>query len=137
MRGARPHHLFHVFAVYPWVGMLRAGHTIEPLHVLDSCRIRWGTVLEVADDDAVISSQPLVWTGRDLVLGPPRPEIVRVRRDGYGLAVGVRPGDVVSAHWDWLCDTLTPPQVAQLAHATARQLAQVHTSPHAVGSVCG
>lgn len=132
----RPHHLFHVFAVYPWVGMLRAGHTIEPLHVLDSCRIRWGTVLDVVGDDAVISSRPLVWTGHDLVLGPPRPERVRVRHEGYGLAMGVRPGDVVSAHWDWICDVLAPHQTARLARSTAEQLAQVHAAPAAVGSVC-
>jgi hypothetical protein len=133
----RPHHLFHVFAVYPWVGMLRAGYTIEPLHVLDSCRIRWGTVVDVVGDDAVISSRPLVWTGRDLELGPARHQVVRVRRDGYGLAAGVRPGDVVSAHWDWVCDVLTPRQVALLSRCTEDQLAQVRTAPAAVGSVCG
>ena len=36
--GAVPHHCFHVFAVYPWLGLLRAGVVDEPLRVLDQCR---------------------------------------------------------------------------------------------------
>ena len=36
--GAVPHHCFHVFAVYPWLGLLRTGIVDEPLHVLDQCR---------------------------------------------------------------------------------------------------
>lgn len=134
--GGHPHHLFHVFAVYPWVGMLRAGYSVEPLRVLDSCRIRWGTVLTAGADDAVIRSRPLLWTGRSLVLGPPEPQVVRLRADGYGLAPGVRPGDVVSVHWDWVCDVLTERQVARLARSTDEQLAQVAAAPAAVGAVC-
>lgn len=38
-----PQHSFHVFAVYPWLGLLRAGRDGPPLEVLDRCRIRWGT----------------------------------------------------------------------------------------------
>jgi len=40
--GARPHHNFHVFAVYPWLGLIRSAVDEQPLHVLDRCRIRWG-----------------------------------------------------------------------------------------------
>ena len=36
--GAVPHHCFHVFAVYPWLGLLRTGVVDQPLHVLDQCR---------------------------------------------------------------------------------------------------
>jgi hypothetical protein len=32
--GARPHHNFHVFGVYPWVGLLRSGEIAEPLRIL-------------------------------------------------------------------------------------------------------
>jgi hypothetical protein len=135
--GGRAHHNFHVFAVYPWVGMLRAGHTVDPLHVLNSCRIRWGRVQSVDGDEALIVSRPLQWTGRELVLGPARPEPARLRLDGYGLASGVRPGLWVSAHWDWVCDVLDDRQVAVLAGYTAGQLAQVNTVPATVGSVVG
>ena len=43
---AAAHHGFHVFAVYPWVGLLRTGSDV-PRSVLDQCRIRWGTVVGV------------------------------------------------------------------------------------------
>ena len=36
--GAVPHHCFHVFAVYPWLGLLRTGVVDEPLRILDQCR---------------------------------------------------------------------------------------------------
>jgi len=43
-------HSFHVFAVYPWLGLLRAGKEGAPLEILDRCRIRWGLVVEVSGD---------------------------------------------------------------------------------------
>jgi hypothetical protein len=111
----RAHHNFHVFAVYPWVGLLRAGHVEAPMHVLQSCRIRWGTVTSVHSGQIVVESQPLRWTGSALTLGPPRPETVHA-------ALPVQAGDVVSLHWDWVCDRLTPRQAASLEHYTDTQL---------------
>jgi uncharacterized protein DUF6390 len=85
--------------------------------VLDSCRIRWGRVLSVHSGHAVVSGAPLHWTGRELVLGPPGPQTVRVAPT---LPVAV--GDTVALHWDWLCDVLTPRQAATLRRYTASQL---------------
>jgi hypothetical protein len=48
---------------YAAAGLLRAGYAVEPLRVLDSCRIRWGTVFDIETDHAVISAQPLPWIG--------------------------------------------------------------------------
>jgi hypothetical protein len=45
--GSRPHHGFHVFQVYPWVGVLERGHVEEPVRQLDGCRIRWGRVVDL------------------------------------------------------------------------------------------
>jgi len=39
--GVVDQHSFHVFAVYPWLGLLRAGNEGAPLEILDCCRIRW------------------------------------------------------------------------------------------------
>jgi len=43
--------------------------------VLDRCRIRWGRVLAVVDDKAVVESQPLEWDSHRLVLGAVRDEM--------------------------------------------------------------
>jgi Family of unknown function (DUF6390) len=124
--GAVAHHNFHVFAVYPWVGMLRAGPTSEPLRVLDACRIRWGRVLDVAVGIVAVSSQPLLWTGTELRLGPPRTEHVLCASEQGRLAPTVRSGDLVSMHWDWVCDVLTPRQARRLRAVTAHTLSMTN-----------
>lgn len=37
-------------------------------------------------------------------------------------AARVRPGDVVSVHWNWDCDVLRPAALARLERATERSL---------------
>ncbi|HET6213261.1 MAG TPA: DUF6390 family protein [Micromonosporaceae bacterium] len=124
--GGVPHHNFHVFAVYPWVGLLRAGRADEPMRVLDSCRVRWATVLTLHSGLAEVMSQPLTWDGRRLSLGTPEVRLVTVATAGDTLAPRVRVGDTVSVHWDWICDVLSPLRVARLRHYTLSQLRLVN-----------
>jgi hypothetical protein len=121
--GAVPHHNFHVFAVYPWVGLLRAGPAAEePLRVLNSCRVRWGRVEAVHSGVAEVSGQELHWDGRALRLGPPRVESVLCAAAEGTLVPVIRPGDVVAMHWDWICDVLTARQLDCLRLYTTRIL---------------
>lgn len=124
--GGVPHHSFHVFAVYPWVGLLSAA-SAEPLEILDRCRIRWGTVMAVAGESAVVTSQPLQWDGHHLHLGLERPETVNLGSDGLSLAGAVAPGDAVAMHWDWVCDRLDPVGLGHLRKYTMRHLEMVNT----------
>jgi hypothetical protein len=121
--GAVPHHSFHVFGVYPWLGLLREGRLDEPLQVLDRCRIRWGQVLDVVGGQALVRSRPLRWDGRRLLLGDPTEEQVMVRRDGLGLAGELRSGDWCSLHWDWVCERLDRRGLTALSRFTTAQLA--------------
>lgn len=114
-------HCFHVFGVYPWSRLLGTGP--EPLRVLDSCRIRWGTVLSRAGEEIMVSSRRLNWDGTGLGLGEPTAERIRVSVDGLSFLPDVRPGDQVALHWDWLSDRLCPDQVDRLETSTLRQLA--------------
>lgn len=137
--GAVAHHSFHVFGVYPWVGLLRAGrHHPSPgaepgtgaaLQVLDRCRIRWGTVVAVHGDVLVARSRRLWLDGDRLALGAERVEEVRRGTDGAGLLGPVAPGDTVSMHWDWACERLSPVQLARLRATTARTLRAVNAAP--------
>lgn len=127
--GALPHHSFHVLGVYPFVGLVRSGVVGEPLRVLDRCRIRWGQVVAVAGDRAVVRCRPLEWDGRRLVLGEPREEAAVLADGSLQLVRGLAPGDWCSLHWDWVCDRLTPAQVRALRRYTARQLAAVDDAP--------
>ncbi len=131
-------HSFHVFAVYPWLGLLRAGMEGPPLTVLDRCRIRWGRVETVTGDLATVRNRTLVFEGSRLVLGPEIVEVARVGLDGIGLARQVVPGDTVSLHWDWVCDVLPPGRLAWLRWCTAVNLAVVNTLPEpGPAVVCG
>jgi len=123
LAGGVPHHSFHVFGVYPWVGLLSADRIAgKALEVLDRCRIRWGKVDAVTGDQVQVRSQPLTWDGRHLGLGESVPETVRRAVDGSGFVDELVPGDWVSLHWDWVCDRLSPRQLADLRRYSLRQL---------------
>jgi hypothetical protein len=119
--GSVPHHSFHVFNVYPWVGLLGRGRG-EPLEVLQRCRIRWGQVVTVTGDQVVVRSRPLTYDGRRLALGEPDLETVTGGSKGVGLAADLQPGEWVGMHWGWVCDRLTTRQVSNLRRYTMRQL---------------
>jgi hypothetical protein len=119
---AVPHHSFHVFEVYPWVGMLGRGDGEPALSVLDQCRIRWGRVLAVEGERAVVRSRPLTWDGQELSLGPERAERPRWADRGRSLLRDITAGDRVSMHWDWVCDRLSERQLSALRGYTERQL---------------
>jgi DNA-binding MarR family transcriptional regulator len=111
-----------VFAVYPWSRLLGPDHYEQPLHVLDNCRIRWGTVLARDGDALIVRSRHLTWDGRRLGLSQPQPERVAHAVGGLGFLPDVAPGDRVSMHWGWTCDRLSDNQVATLRAATLNQI---------------
>jgi len=127
--GGVPQHNFHVFAVYPWLGLLRAGMEGPPLTVLDRCRIRWGQVEEVTGDLVTVRNRRLLFDGVRLTLGDTAVEQVRRSIDGVGFVPGLAPGDVVSLHWDWVCDRLSPEDLHYLRTCTRRNLTAVNAMP--------
>ncbi|HEX7536383.1 MAG TPA: DUF6390 family protein [Dermatophilaceae bacterium] len=130
--GALPHHSFHVLGVYPFVGLIRSGTVAEPLHVLDRCRIRWGRVVAVIGDRAVVRSRPLEWDGHRLVLGAVRDEEAVTGEGTLRLGRALAAGDWCSLHWDWVCDRLEPGQVRALQHYTESQIIAVNNAPATV-----
>lgn len=128
LAGGVPHHSFHVFEIYPWLGLLGDDRRhATALNVLDRCRIRWGEVLALAGDEAVVRSRPLAWDGTALSLGPAVVETARYAVDGTGFVADLAVGDIVSLHWDWVCDRLAPNQLRQLQHFTVRHLKIANT----------
>jgi hypothetical protein len=102
--------------------MLRTGEVEHALEVMDSCRIRWGRVLERDGDALVVSAVPLTMIDGKLRMGPPRVERIRGWLDGTGFVDEVTPGDVVSIHWDWACERLDARRLAALRGVTAAEL---------------
>ena len=120
---AMAHHSFHVFVVYPWVRFLGRGDPTTPLHVLQSCRIRWGTVESVGAEFAEVRSPPLVYDGT-LGIGDAVVEKVRWRKGTSALVSAPSEGETVAAHWDWICGRLDDADVAAL-EARTRQMLEV------------
>ena len=120
-REAAGNHSFHVFGVYPWSRLLGRGMDEHPLHVLDSCRISWATVVSCSGDDVEVRLRRLAWDGHALGLAEPT-----VRRldswDDYNVIPDVAVGDRVAVHWDRMCGRLTEDQVRVLRDSTVRQL---------------
>ena len=126
--GAVPHHCFHVFAVYPWLGLLRTGVVDQPLHILDQCRTTPAVVQAVDGESVDVLARPLLWDAEAgaLRLGPPTTRRARWQEDGLAFVPRPLPGDLVSLHWDFVCDVLTAGAAHALARATARALYAVN-----------
>ncbi|MGH3814124.1 MAG: DUF6390 family protein [Pseudonocardiaceae bacterium] len=120
--GAAANHCFHVFAVYPWARLLGPEHFEQPLHVLDNCRIRWGTVVAREGDELVVRSRHLTWDGYRLGMSQPQEERVAHAVDGLSFLPDIAPGERVAMHWDWTCDRLSDHQVAALRTVTLDQI---------------
>ena len=110
--GGVPTHAFHVFCIYPWVGLLRTGAVEPALDVLERCRIRWGRVVECSNGTALVESRPLGWDGLTLHLDPPRMESVDASIDPS--LPKITPGATVAMHWNYVCQELTNGQLRSL-----------------------
>jgi Family of unknown function (DUF6390) len=117
-----PHHSFHVFAIYPWAGLLRAGRRGPALEVLERCRIGWGEVVGVEEDRIDVHHQSLDFDGQRFFLGDYRTETYRWQHGSDSLSGQLSSGDWVTTHWGWACERLSAVQVAALSYFTLRQL---------------
>ena len=129
------HHSFHVFAVYPWVGLLRRGTGTGTgtgndvaLSVLEQCRIRWGEVVAVQGERVQVLSQPLTLADGALALGAAREESAAWSVQGRSLLGSVTVGDHVALHWDWVCDVLSSQQLTALEQRSADQLRRTNAA---------
>ena len=118
---AAPTHGFHVFGVYPWTRLL-AQLPDQALHVLDNCRIRWGRVMHLDGEHVVVRSRRLTWNGCSIGLAAAAPERVRLVADGHSFVPDARAGDLVTLHWDSVCERLDAARVDWLRRGTAAQL---------------
>jgi hypothetical protein len=126
--GAVAHHCFHVFAVYPWLGLLRTGVVDQSLRVLDQCRTTPAIVKIVNEETLDVLARPLLWDGTYLQLGEWQERTARWRDDGLSFVARPEPGNTVSLHWDFVCDVLSSEAAQRLERATRRALAAVNSS---------
>ena len=116
--GAHPHHSFHVLDV-----SMRTGALKESIDDLDRCRISWGHVDRIERDELVVNYRPLILEDGKLALGNPTERRARYQVQGRGYLDMPLPGDMVTMHWNWVCDRLTPQQAAVLESQTEHHIA--------------
>lgn len=132
--GAVPHHNLHVFGVYPWLGLLRLGREVGAMRVLDGCRIRHGRVVSVTGERAVVRQRALTWDGDRLAVGEPAERIAVAAENGRTFTRGLRTGDRVALHWDWICDRIGDEQARTLDAHTRRALDAANRAGRPVGA---
>lgn len=127
-RGAKPHHNFHVFDIYRRAGLMRDGKATVALDRMDRCRISWGRVLLAKHSEIVVDRQGLELHNGKVALGRPKP--VRLSRitNRSGMTDELRPGDIVSIHWDWMCERLTSEKFRRLVANTRRAVVNTNTT---------
>jgi len=109
--GAAPHHSFHVFCVYPWLGLLREGKGgVEPLRILRECHISWGSVVEQHGDQLIIEGPNLTWTDGTLGMAPVASRTVWLDPRLTSLEQRIEIGTDVAVHWGQVVDVLDPRQ---------------------------
>lgn len=115
--GARPHHSFHVFDV-----CMRTGALSDQVEVLDKCRISWGVVQSISGETVSVRYEPVVLQAGKLALGESAVRETRRSAEGLSYLGDLQAGEVVSMHWGWVCDRLTPTQVSRLSAETGHHI---------------
>jgi hypothetical protein len=124
----RPHHNFHVFDIYVRTGLMRDEKARVALGAMDSCRISWGKVMGVEGQELIVERPELTYSDGHLHLSEPRVTRVTRQHKGRGFIDEAKVGDVVTIHWGWACDMVTPGAVRRLRQATDQCLALANTT---------
>jgi hypothetical protein len=113
--GAVPHHSFHVLDVWQRTGHLEREHTLESM---DSCRISWGTVLDVDGPFINVETEPLILKDGKLALGQAiKKRIVRSLGAEHDIE-SLKPRQIITIHWGVPCEVITKLQAAELKRRT-------------------
>ena len=105
-QGAKPNHQFHVFNFWKRTGHLARLHTLE---TMDNCRISAGEVTHSIS--LRVKTNLLVFKHGRLELEPTIKEVQSLDND-------FKPGDLVTFHWNWVCEKITLQQAKNLQKYT-------------------
>lgn len=114
-QGMLPNHNYHVINVPK-----RMGHQEVEADVpfMDSCRVSWGTVVAVSGPSITVEYEPLLKEGECLTLGAPiQKNIVRRLEADYDIEM-LKPGEVITLHWDIPCEVITKREAELLRRYT-------------------
>lgn len=114
-QNALMHHSFHVLNIMKRTGYSEREHTIESM---DDCRISWGKVIKITGPFIDVEYSPLILKNNKIIFGSPTTKKIARRLGDDGTFDNLKIGNIISMHWDWPCEILTPSQTKRLEYYT-------------------
>lgn len=118
--GAVPHHSYHVLDIWRRGKQFQNTHEFESI---DKCRVGWGKVVSVAGPNVTIETEHLIMKDGKIELGPIVEETLTRPLEADTDIEQLEVGDLVSVHWDVMCEVITPEQFTQLKRYTLKHVA--------------
>lgn len=120
-----PHHSFHVFNIFKRTGNDPSFHTMQ---TMDECRIAWGRVESVGKDGSVrVSYLPLTSQNNRIKIGKETIRTIKLEYKKKRFIGAIKAGDLVSFHWGFVCDVISPIQVKHLSFYTQKAIDYYNT----------
>jgi len=117
--GAKVHHSFHVFNVWNRTGHEAKPHTIE---TMNNCRISAGEILstkhEARSTKLKVKTDELVYEDEKLRLKKGVIKEVRWRIGDRSFVDKLKKGDLITMHWEWVCEKIDKKQMRNLEKYT-------------------
>jgi len=111
--GAKPHHSFQVLNVF-----INTGHRIKgALSTLNCCMITSGKVIGATtfkSDYLWVETKRLLLEGNKMVFKKRIKKKVRYKFNNQGFVENIKKGDLVSLHWDFVCEKISLNQAKRL-----------------------
>lgn len=126
VKGARPHHSFHVFDAFSKTGGFdRLGLSDLALNRIDECRIGWGDFKGYTDESKkqiIIEYEPIIKKELGLrredrgklIFGQLVQKILDNQIDGIVLFSDLQENDLLTFHWSRISDVITKVQATRL-----------------------
>ena len=119
---ARPHHSFYVMSTFASESIPdgpRAGIDKDAKigKMIDECRISWGEVTKVGPKTLKVESPAVELAKGRIRISRPIAREVLYHREVKPFSM-VKPGDIVSLHWGFACEVLSPRQVRNIKKFT-------------------
>jgi hypothetical protein len=95
---------------------------------LDKCRIGWGTVTKIDGPFIFAEIEPIIYVGGKLQFGPlAQQKFIRKLESEYDIEQ-LAIGDLVSIHWDTICEKITKKQFDAVRKYTKMHMELANTT---------
>ncbi|MFA6525626.1 MAG: DUF6390 family protein [Patescibacteria group bacterium] len=123
--GAKPHHSFHVLNIFRRTGHLSINHTVE---TMDNCCISCGKVIKKSADKLLVEYRPLAIVEGKLAQGEKKQKEILTEVDGQSMETEINAGDLVTFHWNAVCEKITHVQAGNLSFYTNQAISLANLS---------